>query len=315
MSDQAITQPQAALYSGYSFVMNVGCLVDGPSYTLAPGHELRRATATEAASIKEIFDKLAGTVPVHRAEFLWETSHGADGRTLLENEWRYFVISSTGSAQVPYELSLAFELVRAELEVGIAFHTTPIQGFGWNPARLVHFLEGVLWDSSFFIEVSASDAEEIQAIRSQLQNHDATLLDVRSLTGQLAQLKAFPHSSPLRFLGYFAILESILTHAPKPSDPYDSITRQVMRKLALLNHRFPRGMDYSAFGGAPEETVWKRMYGYRSQLAHGGQPQFTGEFQVLVSHNAALKLIKEAVKATIRHALSEPQLLVDLREC
>ncbi len=62
-----------------------------------------------------------------------------------------------------------------------------------------------------------------------------TLAQVRPLqVGKPGQLKALPHFSPLRFLGYFAMLESLLTHAPNPSDPYDSITRQVQKRRALL---------------------------------------------------------------------------------
>ena len=94
---------------------------------------------------------------------------------------------------------------------------------------------------------------------------------------QLGQLKALPNYSPLRFLGYFAILESLLTHAPKPSDPYSSITRQVQKKLILLDHRWTHKINYGPFGEAKPEKVWSTMYGYRSLIAHGGQPDFSGE--------------------------------------
>lgn len=50
-------------------------------------------------------------------------------------------------------------------------------------------------------------------------------------------------------------------------------------------------------------------------LAHGAEPLLTGELHVLGNHDRALRLIKETVKSTIRQALEEPQLLVDLREC
>jgi hypothetical protein len=140
-------------------------------------------------------------------------------------------------------------------------------------------------------------------------------VDVQLLALQLGQLKGLPHKSELRFLGYFAVLESLLTHTPKPSDPYDSITRQVKKKLALLDHRFPHSIDYAPFGGTSADVVWSKMYAYRSLVAHGGIPSFDGELQVLASHDAALTLIKETVKAVIRQALSEPQLVLDLRAC
>jgi hypothetical protein len=140
-------------------------------------------------------------------------------------------------------------------------------------------------------------------------------MNVENLALQLNELKAFPHRSPLRFLGYFAILESLVTHSPQPADPYDSITRQVKKKLALLNSRFRWAIDYTPFGDVPPETIWNKMYAYRSNVAHGATPQFTGELAVLKNHETALALIKGTVKAVMRQALLEPELLLALREC
>lgn len=124
-----------------------------------------------------------------------------------------------------------------------------------------------------------------------------------------------PYNSTLRFLGYFAILESLLTHPPKSSDPYDSITRQVKNKINLLNNRWEIKLDYSNFGEARDGTIWNKMYAYRSSVAHGGNPDFSGELSILGSHLNALKLVKETVKALIRQVLFEPQLMMDLRKC
>ena len=188
-------------------------------------------------------------------------------------------------------------------------------GFGYKPGRLFHVLEFAPFTPSFFVDVSGADIEDIRAIYSQLQQHDAALLDIQRLAQQLGQLKEFPHQSPLRFLGYFAVLESLLTHYPKPSDPYDSITRQVKNKLALLNRRFTWAIDYGPFDGAKPETIWSKMYEYRSRVAHGGVQAIDSDLKLLKNHETALTLVKEVVKAVIRQALVEPQLIIDLREC
>jgi hypothetical protein len=57
------------------------------------------------------------------------------------------------------------------------------------------------------------------------------------------------------------------------------------------------------------------MYGYRSNVAHGGNLELTGDLTVLKNHDTALSLVKDTVKAVIRHAFAEPQLLMDLRNC
>jgi Apea-like HEPN len=152
-------------------------------------------------------------------------------------------------------------------------------------------------------------------IYSQFQATDARLIRVKRLAVQLNHLKSLPHRSPLRFLGYFAILEGLLTHAPKHSDPCDSITHQLKRKIALLDNRWEHRVDYGPFGGAKPETIWTEMYSYRSRLAHGGSPEIGKDFSVLGSDGKALALLIETVKAVFRQALLEPQLLTDLRIC
>ena len=94
-----------------------------------------------------------------------------------------------------------------------------------------------------------------------------------------------------------------------------AITRQVKKKIALLNNRWKHRMDYSPFGGLKPEAVWGKMYAYRSRLAHGGSADFGGELAQLGNHGLALRLIKETVKAVIRQALIEPRLVLDLRDC
>lgn len=57
------------------------------------------------------------------------------------------------------------------------------------------------------------------------------------------------------------------------------------------------------------------MYDYRSRLAHGDNPDFQRDFAILQNPTLALDLLKGVVKATLRYALVEPRLVVDLREC
>lgn len=316
-ADQAADQATATLQESFAFVMNVWHLREADNYALAPGLQLRRATADEIAVIREIITKLA-TPPMIDPLIFWERKlpyHGSIYERLPEPEWRYYVIAlKEGSLG---EFDAVFDIAPVEVEIGFTVRYTTDRGRCaiHNPGRLFHVLDDASHRESFFVDISAADIELYTALNAQLQQHDHLLVDVKRLLIQLSQLKGLPHTSPLRFLGYFAILESLLTHAPKPLDPYESITRQVKKKVALLDHRWQRTIDYSSFGGAPPETIWTKMYDYRSLLAHGGVPEFTGNLTMLRSHQGALKLIKETVKAVIRQALAEPQLLIDLREC
>ena len=304
---------------GFAFVMNLRSLDNASSYVLAPGHELKRATSTQVAEIKKT---LLATSPnaLSAPFYLWEqelpASPGARVFSNDESTWRYFVINFSGTNQVIGDLQVVFDLSSLELEIGFTMVRMG-QGYGfiWTPARTFHVLESANRNDPFLVELAPQDIGTVRAIYEQYVRFDHQLVDVKRLAMQLGDMKALPHYSPLRFLGYFAILESLLTHPPKPSDPYDSITRQVKKKLALLNNRWSRKLDYGPFGNASPDSIWTHMYEYRSRLAHGGNADMTGKLTLLKNHETALALLKTAVKAIIRQALSEPQLLLDLKEC
>jgi hypothetical protein len=133
---------------------------------------------------------------------------------------------------------------------------------------------------------------------------------------QYGQLKQINRDSPLRFLGYVAIIESLITHSPEPKDPYDSLTRQVRQKMLLLGRRFALKLPYAeCFPGADPNTVWTKLYAYRSCIAHGVKPDFHKSLNVLRNGECALRFTQAATKALMRHVLDEPQLVADLRKC
>jgi hypothetical protein len=301
------------LQTNYAFVVNVSRIVGADSLTLAPGHELRRASAQEASAIREVLQhQMSGP-----ALLPWEHRQAAGGQVepMPEADWRYFVISYDGTNQTLTALEQAFSVAPMEIKIGFTvFSHLGGRGLIWNPARLFQLLDRAWWNLAF-VEVAAPDVEAVAVIHAKIQQHDHRLVDVKRLLNQLQDLEAVPSRSPLQFLGHFAILESLLTHPPKPTDPYDSITRQVKRKVTLIDHRCQPRIDYSSFAGTNAETVWTKMYAYRSSLAHGGAPAFDGEFQTLGSPDNALRLVKQTSKAVIRQALIEPQLLADLRDC
>jgi hypothetical protein len=303
----------------FAFIMNINHMVDAQSYTLMPGYELRRAVPNEVESIKKIIDQLPSDNPLVRHHSLWESRLPHEGalETLPADQWRYFVITFDGtieSAQKVADIQSAFNLGPVELEVGFTAHLRSM-GIEWavQPSYFFHILRAAR--QGFFQDVRSDDIEAVKSIYLKIQQHDSSLFDARKTLSLLSQLKGFPHESPLRFLGYFAILESLLTHNPKPGDPYDSITRQIQKKVVLLDNRFERRIDYKPFGKAKPETIWSKMYDYRSCLAHGGTPDFRGDHAVLKDQEHALSLLKETVKSTIVQAMTEPQLLLDLREC
>jgi hypothetical protein len=184
------------------------------------------------------------------------------------------------------ELADAFEITRVELE--IAFTLINLQpgadSFSWNGFRLFQVATGLLHRANdIFLSPTVEEIAEMSSLNSQLKTYNKSdILDIRDYARRLGELKTLPSYSYLRFLGYFSILESLLTHNPNPKDPNDSLTRQVVAKTALLNNRFERRLDYSPFGSIDHKKLWTLLYAYRSKLAHGDKAEFDdGDFRPL----------------------------------
>jgi len=300
----------------FAFVMNIAS-IDENRHELFPDHVLRRANDEEIALIKETAVRLVGSSGLVLPTVIWEQKAPPGGvgvwQELEAHEWRYYVIAFKGSNSGLIDFQIASDLASIELEVGFTFVTG---GLSWTPDRLFHVLQGARFNNNnFFHAATKQHIEEIVSLSRQIRQSDANLFDARKAAFQLSALKGLSHDSPLRTLGYFALLESLLTHPPNRDDTYDSITRQIKKKLALLNNRWDRRLDYTPFRGVDHERLWSRMYEYRSQLAHGGTPDFGGKLHVLGNQGRVQELVKETVKSIIRQTLIEPRLLLDLREC
>jgi hypothetical protein len=306
----------------FAFVMNLGSL-DAESYEVIPGHVLRRATSAEIGEIKETISRLVAS-PFGPFETLlwqqeWPLPEDRPAKILTENEWRYFVIAFEGPNRLIGDIQTAMDLSKAELEIGFSL----VSHFGLMGGRGVIFHAGRLFqkhqfaqcNEDFFIPVTNADISEITSNFDLLRNDSEKASTAKRVAGELGQLKGFPESSPLRDLGYFTLLEALLTHPPDPNDRHETLTNQIKRKIALLNNRWETPLDYAAFGENKPDKIWAKMYSYRSAIAHGDVPDFAKDLKLLKDREEASKLVKQAAKAVIRQALLEPQLVLDLREC
>ncbi len=190
-----------------------------------------------------------------------------------------------------------------------------IEGVLYNPGRLYQCVDTCCRRGGAFLNVSQAQLRSLGKLLGAYQKHDESIVDVKWIASQLVGVQSLPHNSALRFLGLFGLLESLLTHKPNPTDAYQSITRQVTKKINLLNRRFAWRIDYSVFGSLSQESVWKKMYSYRSCVAHGERVEFKGDLQSLGNAQQALELLEATLKAVVRQTLLEPALIADLREC
>ncbi|MEH2092169.1 hypothetical protein [Nostoc sp.] len=240
------------------------------------------------------------------------------GQPLEPQDWKYYVLNFYDDNSKIYDLSKTANLVEIELDFGLQFiYSKELKIFGIqkNPIYTFNYFHEM---NSRLPLVESIDDIILQDLGSIYQNYqqldEIKYPDIKEAINMLEELKHIPHSSKFKILGLFTIIEFLITH--KSIDTGDSITRQVTNKINLLSKRFSKKLNYCQFfGNTPENTVWKKLYAYRSNIAHGGKPDFAKELLVLKDDLTAKKFLKLVVKMLLQHSLIEPQLYADLKEC
>jgi hypothetical protein len=317
--------PKNITLKPFAFVLNVSKLMASSGVEIAPGHTLRRATNEEMQFIKDMITSLFAH---HFGAGLWETRQPKSGSgkyvRLPAKQWRYFVIEFSSENENLELLQEALAIAPYGLEIGFTLLTAALNNQAvpvcvYRPPRLFQLLSALDYEvhskQGNVRILTEAEGQQISEVFTKLATHDHKILDLHRIIKLVLELKDLPPFSPLQILGYFAILESILTHQPNPDDRYDSITRQITQKVSLLNRRWHPALDYTSFGEATHVKVWSKMYAYRSAIAHGTTPDFKSKLSALGTADNANVLIRDAVKQTIRQALMEPELLADLHNC
>jgi hypothetical protein len=314
-------RPAIEVGHAFAFVLNVS-EVDREVVSLAEGHQLRKATSSEVVAIKDVLTNNAAVTDwgAWQNGPLITSGTKTTSEHLPESEWRYFVIAFDGSnstiAEIEHSLCIApFELKIAFTLMPEAFPTQKNPTLTYGPPRLFSQVRRMTLRILPTVKIAASEINAMVQLREQIRTHSNSTLNVQSFIRQILDLDGLPHESPLLFLGYFAILESLLTHKVKETDTLDSITRQVKQKVILLDNRWQPRIDYSPFHGTKPDRIWSRMYSYRSTLAHGSTPDFAKDLKELGDRDRSLSLLTQTVRNILRQALIEPQLILDLRNC
>lgn len=128
-----------------------------------------------------------------------------------------------------------------------------------------------------------------------------------------AETERLSNSSVLLTLSFFSILESLVTNGRIDGE---SITNQLRHKLNLILRRVTKAPDGAAmFPALSYEKLWAKLYGLRSDIAHGNVYDFKGKYQALTSLELVNQYLDGVVAAVIRLAIDEPALVDDLRSC
>lgn len=279
---------------------------------LIPGCQFRRANEVEGQRIRD-FLFVGGFNFMKEFDYGEKDANGAMCQPEPRN-WKYFGIESATNAELG-SLQLASNLLQNDLALGPSFiwmtddagHVSI--GASGNPAKLGHF-SSTTPGADRDVEITAGNIVEWRQLYEKIRSLDKEALKpFRALD----TLKSVSPQSPLFALGLFAIVESIITH--NPHDEFDSLTHQVSTKMVLLSKRFVRPLPYADFGLSPDK-LWKKLYHYRSCIAHGATPDFgSGPLAPLKSPDVAHAFLTEALKLLLLDTIAEPDLIADLKEC
>jgi hypothetical protein len=249
-------------------------------------------------------------------------SYGQSWVRLIPTQWRYWVIETTRSDGLE-DAGMASSLTGVELRCDRFSINLPrpeaMEASGQisgNPLCLfIHMKYGLPQPR----RLDQAVLEDIRQIGDRLANLGPSLQPIRTAVEMyydLADLGFFQEGraeARLFVIGLFGVIESLITHDPKGGS--DRLKHQIKAKMKLLNERFSTPLDYSAFGAVSSDEIWACLYSFRSAIAHGREPKFNGDHRVLKDERTAVEFLRNTAKTLLRHALQEPQLVLDLQAC
>jgi len=240
--------------------------------------------------------------------------------------YRYLVVRAKEKTEADTNfLEESLRISDEDIWIGpYSFDGMPITGFsGPNPQTLAFFLRPP--DFREPMVVNSKHLLEVVTLRKRLDENQfpAIAKAIKMFTDQDAILDA----SPLKHLGYFSIIESLLSHKPAPSDSADSITRQLKRNLLLLENRMsePYNLMLNQFNGCKADKVITKLYDYRSCVAHAepvdtalkwlydNRPDHIDNAEFKIRNRWIGWYLRKLTQRILVHALREPRLVIDLK--
>lgn len=301
-------------------------------FTISKNLQIDRPSDRQLKVIKDYFDNLGSTYdfsrPFENKNFVNNeddisipgiNAFFVDSTPLDKNDWLYSVVKfkteSKGLVENPsqevFDLCLAGLICDKEFVILYNFFTKLKYGWGNNTEAYDH-LEQICLDDKIY-SWDKSDLLKLKMLYAKVINARNDFPDIYHSLNLYHALPKLVGYNELICLGLFTIIESVLTHNPKST--VDSIGHQIKTKIRLLSNRFDNEIDYSTFKNIPIDTLWKKLYDFRSRIAHGGKIDFTKEFKILTSSFTVQEFLSKFLKTLLRNALSEPQLYIDLKEC
>jgi hypothetical protein len=244
---------------------------------------------------------------------------------LKESEFRYLVL-------VPVKVGANIEkLIQAgrisDSDIWIDIINRGQNVLRYERSQIVSFFDRTRWHFDR-LELGIDNFSEVLTLRESFDDDKFPSI-VRAIK-MFVDLDVVSEVSDLKHLGYFTIIESLLSHNPDPDDSNDTISKQLKRNLKSLEDRMPNRnkLWLGDFDSKNKDTVISKLYSYRSRIAHGGSDKeikklkewFLNNKPIILDYNLRRRdnvdwmgwYLRNITKRILVQALKEPQLMIDL---
>lgn len=261
---------------------------------------------------------------------LYKTDSGlqaAEYPMLPRDQWRYWVIAYEEQNLGYPKLVNAAKLLETDFELGLEVYFPEADQRGMpSGCRLPHAdFDPLDRDFAEMFEpprtLTVDSIAEIPKLIAKIQETSERLPFFQNALRTFILVDSRLALPDFRIVGFFSVIEALITHKPRAAETLDSISHQVVNKAILLCKRFKRRIDPIQFFALnktdyTEEKVWKALYSLRSCIAHGDTPDLQKkDFRIFKNRQAPPRFLREVIKELLILALNEPSLVQDLRNC
>jgi hypothetical protein len=238
---------------------------------------------------------------------------------LPQFEKRYLLLTYSGNGNDAGIFLKAAQLVVPTLWSLLHIWTSKPFGIGeWTG----HGYDELAYQRHFgdWIQANPHPVFDEEALERLISAHNALrTLDKNAHPGTWRAVELFsrfarmPLMQVFDVLAMFMLIEMLLTHNPNDKEIGDSLTHQVRHKMPFVFERRNEQIDYSLFGDIDGDTIWKKLYVYRSCIAHGENADFGSKLQVLRNAETANRFLTDITRRLIRISVDDPKLSEGLK--
>lgn len=290
-------------------------------------HDLLKSIRRSAKAWTKM--RTRNNVPHQELPFCLDNPHQTTGdHTQLSSEdFRYAAIENSECTISFCEMNYIFSVCSSDLRMGHIV-VPQMRGELGNqpyltfPKLAVRDILGRLNEN-----IKPFRLEELNTLKDDIKYLAPSFVDktfpeeIRKIGDVFQTLDRLEDENSLKVLGYFAVLEGLLTHNPEKNDSVDSIQRQLTRNINCMNNRLKdigRDVDFSNFGETKLKKIIASLYSYRSAIAHGGDESQSRRTLENIAHTKSdyfwiHDFVRNLTKRMLFSALREPQLVMDLK--